>query len=68
MQVPTLVLAVALEIYLLLLIATAVLIFYALKQKKLIRRQQDKLRELIETIKTESPTPAPAGKSMSNWN
>lgn len=63
MQVPTLVLAVAIEIYLLLLIATAVLIFYALKQKKLIRRQQEKLRELIETIKTTSSPAAPAGKS-----
>lgn len=63
MQVPTLVLAVAIEIYLLLLIATVVLIFYALKQKKLIRRQQEKLRELIETIKTASSPAAPAGKS-----
>lgn len=63
MQVSTLVLAVALEIYLLLLIATVVLIFYALKQKKLIRRQQEKLRELIETIKTASSPAAPAGKS-----
>ena len=63
MQVSTLVLAVALEIYLLLLIATVVLIFYALKQKKLIRRQQEKLRELIETIKTTSSPAAPAGKS-----
>lgn len=51
MQVPTIVLAVAMEIYLALLVATALLIFYARKQKKLIRRQQEKLRELIEAIK-----------------
>lgn len=61
MQVPTLVIALALEIYFLLLIATAILVFYVLKQKKLIRRQQDKLRELIETIKTsDNPATSPA--------
>lgn len=58
-----LVLAVAIEIYLALLIAAVVLIFYALKQKKLIRRQQGKLRELIETIKTTSSPATPAGKT-----
>lgn len=63
MQVPMLVLAVAIEIYLALLIAAVVLIFYARKQKKLIRRQQDKLRELIETIKTTSSPIAPTGKT-----
>jgi hypothetical protein len=63
MQVPTLVLAVAVEIYLALLVAAVVLIFHALKQKKLIRRQQEKLRELIETIKTTNSPAAPAGKS-----
>jgi len=63
MQVPTLVLTVAIEIYLALLIATVVLIFHALKQKKLIRRQQEKLRELIETIKTTTAPAAPLGKS-----
>ncbi|WP_062064218.1 hypothetical protein [Cellvibrio sp. OA-2007] len=63
MQVPTLVLAVAIEIYLALLIATVVLIIYASKQKKLIRRQQEKLRELIETIKTTNSPSATEGKS-----
>jgi len=63
MQVPTLVLAIAIEIYLVLLIASVVLVFYSIKQKKLIRRQQEKLRELIETIKTTSSPVAPAGKS-----
>lgn len=62
MQVPTLVLAVAIEIYLVLLIATVVLIIYSFKQKKLIRRQQDKLREWIETIKTSSSPVVPVGK------
>lgn len=61
MQVPTLVLAVAIEIYLALLIAAVVLILYSLKQKRLIRRQQEKLRELIDTIKSTSvPAGAPA--------
>lgn len=60
MHVPNLVLAVAIEIYLALLIAAVVLIFYSLKQKKLIRRQQDKLRELIETIKSGTAVASPA--------
>jgi hypothetical protein len=61
MHVPNLILAVAIEIYLALLIAAVVLIFYSLKQKKLIRRQQEKLRELIDTIKSSSaPAAAPA--------
>lgn len=51
MHVPNLILAVAIEIYLALLIAAVVMIAYSLKQKKLIRRQQEKLHELIETIK-----------------
>ncbi len=63
MQIPPLVLAIAIEIYLVLLIAAVVLIFYAIKQKKLIRRQQEKLRELIETIKTTNSPSAPPGKS-----
>lgn len=58
-----LVLAVAIEIYLALLIAAVILIFYVLKQKKLIRRQQEKLRELIETIKTTDWPAASAGKT-----
>ena len=63
MQVPTLALAVAIEIYLALLIATALLIFHAFKQKKLIRRQQEKLHELIETIKAIRSPSASASKS-----
>lgn len=52
MQIPPLALAIAIEIYIVLLIATIALIFYARKQKSLIRRQQDKLRTLIDTIQT----------------
>lgn len=63
MQVPTLVLAVAIEIYLLLFIAIALLIVYAFKQKKLLRRQQTKLLDLIEIIKTESSPGEPTGKN-----
>ncbi len=51
MQVPTLVLVVAIEIYLALLIATFALLYFSFKQKKLINRQQNKLKELIDTVK-----------------
>ena len=51
MQVPTLVLVVAIEIYLALLIATFALLYFSVKQKKLIKRQQNKLKELIDTVK-----------------
>ncbi len=61
MQVPTLVLVVAIEIYLALLIATFALLYFSFKQKKLIKRQQSKLKELIDTVKnTQSPEPPPA--------
>lgn len=60
MHVPNLILAVAIEVYLALLIVAVLLIFYSLKQKKLIRRQQEKLRELIDTIKAaNAPAVAP---------
>lgn len=61
MQVPTLVLVVAIEIYLALLIATFALLYFSFKQKKLIKRQQDKLKELIDTVKNiQSPELPPA--------
>lgn len=61
MQVPTLVLVVAIEIYLALLIATFALLYFSFKQKKLIKRQQSKLKELIDTVKnTQSPELPPA--------
>jgi len=63
MQVPIIILAVAIEIYVVLLIAAAVLIVYSLKQKKLIRRQQDKLHELVEAIKTTGSSASPTGRS-----
>lgn len=61
MQAPTLVLVVAIEIYLALLIATFALLYFSFKQKKLIKRQQSKLKELIDTVKnTQSPELPPA--------
>lgn len=61
MQVPTLVLVVAIEIYLALLIATFALLYFSFKQKKLIKRQQSKLKEVIDTLKsTQSPVLPPA--------
>jgi len=60
MQVPTLILAVAIEIYLVLLIGAVILLLYSRKQKKLIRRQQEKLLALIDEIKkTPVNTPTP---------
>lgn len=61
MQIPTLIIAVAIEIYIALLIATIVLLIHSFKQKKIIRRQQNKMREMIEIIKTvEAPAQIPA--------
>ncbi|PUA30487.1 MAG: hypothetical protein B0W54_08355 [Cellvibrio sp. 79] len=61
MQVPTLVLIVAIEIYLALLIATFALLYFSFKQKKLIKRQQHKLTELIDTVKNiQSPELPPS--------
>lgn len=61
MHVPTLVLVVAIEIYLALLIATFALLYFSFKQKKLIKRQQSKLKELIDTVKNiQSPELPPA--------
>ncbi|HSC66992.1 MAG TPA: hypothetical protein VLC79_04840 [Cellvibrio sp.] len=62
MQVPTLLLAIALEIYVVLLVAVVLLIVYSARQKKLVRRQQEKLRELIDAIKT-TKIPSPVSKS-----
>jgi hypothetical protein len=61
MQVPMFVLGVVIELYVALLIAAILLVFHAIKQKKLLRRQQGKLQELIETIKNiDVPAAAPA--------
>lgn len=62
MQVPTLIIAVAIEIYIALLIATIVLLIYSFKQKKIIRRQQDKMREMIDLIKNSAAPPAAPAK------
>lgn len=51
MQVPTLAVVVAAEIYVVLLIATVALLYFSIKQKKLIKRQQDKLKELLAVVK-----------------
>lgn len=61
MQIPTLIIAVAIEIYIALLIATIVLLIYSFKQKKIIRRQQNKMREMIDIIKNvDAPAQIPA--------
>ncbi len=65
MQIPGLILALAIEVYFLLLIASLVLVWYARKQKKLVSLQQQKLLELIAEIKS---APAnPSGKSYKQF-
>ena len=64
MQVPALILIIAIETYIALLVAAFLLVVYTFKQRKLIRRQQAKLRELIDTINT---THAPAASSGTTY-
>jgi len=59
MQVSNLVLIIAIEIYLALLVATIGLVYFALKQKKLIKRQQEKLKELLDVINNLQPFAPP---------
>lgn len=58
MQISTTILAIAIEVYLVLTLGLVVLFFFSIKQKKIIRRQQDKLLELIKEIRQASHTPA----------
>ncbi len=67
MQVPTLVLVVAIEIYLALLIATFALLYFSFKQKKLIKRQQSKLKELIDTVKNAQSPELPPAKTYKQF-
>lgn len=67
MQVPTLMLVVAIEIYSALLIATFALLFFSFKQKKLIRRQQNKLKELLELVKNPRTPLIPPGKPYQQY-
>lgn len=71
MQIPTLILAVAVEVYAALLLATFVLLWYSRKQKNLILRQQGKILELIREVKKNVPatpasTPAKTYKQLLN--
>ena len=67
MQVPTLMLVVAIEIYSALLIATFALLFFCFKQKKLIKRQQDKLKELLAAVKSIQPVAMPSTKGYKQY-
>lgn len=60
MQIPTLILAVAVEVYAALLLATLVLLWHSRKQKKLILRQQGKILELINAVKKNVSAPPSA--------
>ena len=60
MQIPFLVIAVAVEVYLVLLLATAALIWHSRRQKNLLQRQQQKLLETLQELQQISPSPAPA--------
>lgn len=61
MQETTLIIAIITP-FVLLLIATTALLINAIKQKKIMRQQQQKLREFIEAIKHGSDTPATPAK------
>jgi len=65
MQIPVLILALAIEVYFLLLIGTLVLLWYSRRQKGLIRRQQQKLLEVI--AQSTSPAPIPAAKTYKHF-
>lgn len=67
MHIPTLLVAVAIEVYIALLVASIVLLWYLRKQKKLIHRQQQKLLELIEEIKNQSGTPKSPSAPEKNY-
>lgn len=67
MQVSNLVLIIAAEIYLVLLAATITLLFFSFKQKKLIKRQQEKLKELLELINDIQTPSAPPAKSYGEY-
>jgi len=58
MQLPLIVLAIAVEAYVVLLIAAIALALYSRKQKKILRRQQEKLLEFIHELKKPSATEA----------
>lgn len=61
MQETTLIIAIITP-FVLLLIATTALLINAIKQKKIMRQQQQKLREFIEAIKRGGDTPATPAK------
>ena len=60
MQIPFLVIAVAAEVYLVLLLATAALIWHSRRQKNLLQRQQQKLLETLQELEQAAPNPVPA--------
>ena len=66
MQVSNYILVAALEVYLLLMLLCVFLLLYLRNQRKLIHRQQGKLRELLahqnKLAPSSHPTPAPAQK------
>lgn len=57
MQIPTLILAVAVEVYVALLLATVVMLWHSRKQKTLVVRQQQKILELITALRKKTPPP-----------
>jgi hypothetical protein len=60
-------LVVAIEIYSALLIATFALLFFSFKQKKLIKRQQDKLKELLAAVKSIRTVTIPSTKGYKQY-
>jgi hypothetical protein len=70
MQVPNSIIAVAVEIYAVLFLVTIILLLHARKLKLLIKRQQDKLLELLREKKLvkKSPAAAPPNPTQSYKN
>ena len=63
MQVPIIAIAVIIEVYVVLLIATLALFLHSRKQKSLLRRQQEKLIALIEEVSSSPSLSASAEKN-----
>lgn len=65
MQVPNAIIAVAAEVCLALAVGATLLFFHARKLKSLVRRQQEKLLELLKDPKPQAPTPPPQAPTQS---
>jgi hypothetical protein len=68
MQVPNAIVVVAAEINIVLLVCAVIFFIHSRKLKSLVRRQQDKLLELLKAQKTPQPEAAPIAPAQSYKN